>query len=191
MPDDTSRPVGRRDFLKRSIAAAAVTPVAAVSADAATETPAPAPAKSEPGQVQHEPAHATATGRGEVAYPRVFTGAHLSQIAFPLGGIGAGSIGLGGRGQLRDWEIFNRPDMGFAPGYAFPSIRVDDGSGTPFVSVLASGSRTPRRSRDRRGATRVEPAAATRSANRSGRRACHASLGAVSGRALSAAVRHR
>ena len=50
--------------------------------------------------------------RARVAYPRVFTGAHLSQISFPLGGVGAGSIGLGGRGQLREWQIFNRPDPG-------------------------------------------------------------------------------
>ena len=34
---------------------------------------------------------------------------HLSQISFPLGGIGTGSIGLGGRGQLRDWEIMYNP----------------------------------------------------------------------------------
>ena len=33
-------------------------------------------------------------------------------IAFPLGGIGTGTISLGGRGNLRDWEIFNRPDKG-------------------------------------------------------------------------------
>lgn len=48
----------------------------------------------------------------DILYPRTFTGASLKMISFPLGGIGAGSIGLGGRGQLRDWEIFNRPDIG-------------------------------------------------------------------------------
>src|SRR5690242_12653146 len=31
------------------------------------------------------------------------------EVAFPLGGIGTGTISLGGRGELRDWEIFNRP----------------------------------------------------------------------------------
>src|SRR5215813_8816727 len=40
---------------------------------------------------------------------RTFTGDHLSQIAFPLGGVGTGTVSLGGRGQLTDWEIFNRP----------------------------------------------------------------------------------
>ncbi|MGH9899990.1 MAG: GH116 family glycosyl-hydrolase [Pyrinomonadaceae bacterium] len=40
---------------------------------------------------------------------RTFTGDHLSEIAFPIGGIGTGTVSLGGRGQLTDWEIFNRP----------------------------------------------------------------------------------
>jgi non-lysosomal glucosylceramidase len=43
---------------------------------------------------------------------RSFSGAQLSEIAFPLGGIGTGTVSLGGRGQLRDWEIFNRPGKG-------------------------------------------------------------------------------
>src|SRR4030081_976756 len=43
---------------------------------------------------------------------RLFSGAQLSEIAFPLGGIGTGTVSLGGRGQLRDWEIFNRPGKG-------------------------------------------------------------------------------
>ena len=33
-------------------------------------------------------------------YPRVFSGRQTKMIAFPLGGVGAGSISLGGRGQL-------------------------------------------------------------------------------------------
>ena len=42
-------------------------------------------------------------------------GRQTKMIAFPLGGVAAGAISLGGRGQLRDWEIFNRPDKGSAP----------------------------------------------------------------------------
>lgn len=30
---------------------------------------------------------------------------HLTRIALPLGGIGTGTVSLGGRGDLRDWEI--------------------------------------------------------------------------------------
>jgi len=44
---------------------------------------------------------------------------HLDRISLPLGGIGTGTVGLGGRGDLRDWEIVNRPAKGFSPGNAF------------------------------------------------------------------------
>src|SRR5262245_58121851 len=46
------------------------------------------------------------------ARARRLSGAALKEIAFPLGGIGTGTVSLGGRGQLRDWEIFNRPAKG-------------------------------------------------------------------------------
>ena len=68
-------------------------------------------------------------------YPRVFSGASLARIAFPLGGVGAGSISLGGRGQLRDWEIFNRPDKGKSPDNAFACIWARSGSGKPVAMV--------------------------------------------------------
>lgn len=38
-------------------------------------------------------------------FPRRFEGWRLRMISFPLGGVAAGSVSLGGRGQLRDWEI--------------------------------------------------------------------------------------
>lgn len=44
---------------------------------------------------------------------------HLGRIALPLGGIGTGTVSLGGRGDLRDWEIVNRPAKGFSPKNAF------------------------------------------------------------------------
>jgi len=44
---------------------------------------------------------------------------HLGRIALLLGGIGTGTVSLGGRGDLRDWEIVNRPAKGFRPGNAF------------------------------------------------------------------------
>jgi non-lysosomal glucosylceramidase len=59
-------------------------------------------------------------------------------LAFPLGGVAAGSISLGGRGQLRDWEIFNRPNKGFRPSYAFPSIWAQVGDAKPVARVLES-----------------------------------------------------
>ena len=53
------------------------------------------------------------------AVGRTFTGAALKEIAFPLGGIGTGTVSLGGRGDLRDWEIFNRPAKGTHLPYTF------------------------------------------------------------------------
>lgn len=40
---------------------------------------------------------------------------HLRRIALPLGGIGTGTISLGGRGELTDWEVANMPAVGFSP----------------------------------------------------------------------------
>src|ERR1700722_15466069 len=69
-------------------------------------------------------------------YPRVYSGGKLKMIAFPLGGVGAGSLSLGGRGQLRDWEIFNKPNKGFSPNYGFPSIWARSGNVKPVTRVL-------------------------------------------------------
>ncbi len=69
-------------------------------------------------------------------------------VSFPLGGIGAGSIGLGGRGQLRDWEIFNRPDKGNQPAYAFPSIWIEAQGKKPVAHVLESRIETPYEGQD-------------------------------------------
>jgi len=40
---------------------------------------------------------------------------HIERIALPLGGIGTGTVSLGGRGNLLDWEIMNRPAKGYSP----------------------------------------------------------------------------
>ncbi|MGC9198222.1 MAG: GH116 family glycosyl-hydrolase [Acidobacteriaceae bacterium] len=74
----------------------------------------------------------------EITFPRVFEGRQLKLISFPLGGVGAGSLGLGGRGQLRDWEIFNRPNQGGSPAYAFPAVWVQSGNAKPMAHVLES-----------------------------------------------------
>ena len=77
-----------------------------------------------------------APARPAFQYPRIFSGNQLAMLAFPLGGVAAGSISLGGRGQLRDWEIFNRSDKGRTAGYAFPGIWAQVGNSKPVVRVL-------------------------------------------------------
>jgi uncharacterized protein (DUF608 family) len=64
---------------------------------------------------------------------RHFTGESLREIAFPLGGIGTGTVSLGGRGQLRDWEIFNRPGKGKDLPYTFFALYAE-AEGEPGVA---------------------------------------------------------
>jgi non-lysosomal glucosylceramidase len=47
---------------------------------------------------------------------------HLLRIALPLGGIGTGTVSLGGPGDLRDFEIVNRPAKGWRPGEPRPGL---------------------------------------------------------------------
>lgn len=54
--------------------------------------------------------------------PYTYRGDHLREIAFPLGGIGTGCVSLDGRGGLRDWEIYNRPNKGSFLPNTFPML---------------------------------------------------------------------
>ncbi|HEX3470689.1 MAG TPA: GH116 family glycosyl-hydrolase, partial [Silvibacterium sp.] len=74
----------------------------------------------------------------DISYPRQFSGRQVRMISFPLGGVAAGSIGLGGRGQLINWEIYNHPNKGYRPPYAFPSIWAQSGTEKPVARVLES-----------------------------------------------------
>lgn len=118
----------RRDFLKQ----------AAATVGAATQMngwPALAEGQSadRPGTGDHE-----RDGAKEISFPRIFRGSALKMLSFPLGGVAAGSLGLGGRGQLRDWEIFNRPNQGFSPPYAFPAVWAKLAGHKPVARVLES-----------------------------------------------------
>jgi uncharacterized protein (DUF608 family) len=115
----------RRDFLQQAAAAGAAS-------------------KTSPSKEQNDAGNARARRPvAPIAYPRVFEGPHLKMISFPLGGVAAGSIGLGGRGQLRDWEIFNKPDKGGAPAYGFPSIWACATGGQAVARVLESRIEPP------------------------------------------------
>ena len=48
---------------------------------------------------------------------------NTKNISFPLGGIGTGCIGLAGNGELKDWEIFNRPSKSTRNGYSHFAIK--------------------------------------------------------------------
>jgi non-lysosomal glucosylceramidase len=73
---------------------------------------------------------------------RSYEGASLKEIAFPLGGIGTGTVSLGGRGQLRDWEIFNRPGKGVDLPFTFFALAFSQDNRKPVVRVL-EGPLTP------------------------------------------------
>ncbi|MCB4807857.1 non-lysosomal glucosylceramidase [Tamlana sp. 62-3] len=46
---------------------------------------------------------------------KTYKGEYLTKVAMPLGGIGTGTVSLGGRGDLRDWEIANQGALGWKP----------------------------------------------------------------------------
>ena len=60
---------------------------------------------------------------------------HLYRIALPLGGIGTGTVSLGGRGELRDWEIMNVPAKGYST--------VTTGNDAPFFAIHTQKEGTP------------------------------------------------
>ena len=53
---------------------------------------------------------------------------HLERVALPLGGIGTGTVSLGGRGEIRDWEIMNVPGKG--------NSSITTGNDAPFFAIF-------------------------------------------------------
>jgi uncharacterized protein (DUF608 family) len=133
-----SRKYARRDFLKGVVAGGGLASTlgapsfAGQNNKAATGLPAGSAAEK-----------SSSAPLAPIDFPRTFTGRNLKMIGFPLGGIGTGTVSLGGRGQLRDWEIFNRPDKGNELSYAFPAIWAKMGEHKPVVRVLESRIQPP------------------------------------------------
>lgn len=61
---------------------------------------------------------------------------YLSEISFPLGGIGTGALGIAGNGTLTDWEIFNRPNKGSVNPYSFFAVRAEFPDGKIVTKIL-------------------------------------------------------
>ena len=53
---------------------------------------------------------------------------HLHRIALPIGGIGTGTVSLGGTGEFRDWEIMNVPAKNYST--------VTTGNDAPFFAIF-------------------------------------------------------
>ncbi len=72
----------------------------------------------------------------EWPYLTAYTSERLRKIAMPIGGIGTGTISLGGRGNLRDWEIVNRPAKGFTPDSSFFALYTRKKDGSKAARIL-------------------------------------------------------
>ncbi len=68
-----------------------------------------------------------------------YEGTRTRAISFPLGGIGTGSIGLGGNGRLLDWEIWNRPSKGSIHGYSHIALKAETPEGRLLDARVLNG----------------------------------------------------
>lgn len=66
----------------------------------------------------------------------IYSKEKTSCISFPLGGIGAGGVGIAGNGQLIDWEIFNAPDKGSLNGITHFAVRAEENGKVTDARVL-------------------------------------------------------
>ncbi len=80
------------------------------------------------------------------ASQRTFSGTQLAEIAFPLGGLGTGTISLGGRGNLRDFEIFNRPAKGNVLAQTHFALWAKASGESPVARLLEGQAPPPYRS---------------------------------------------
>jgi uncharacterized protein (DUF608 family) len=73
-----------------------------------------------------------------MSWPVAHTYGHQdrARISLPVGGIGTGTVGFGGRGQFRDWELENHPSKGLSSALTFLSIWCRGASGEPVARVL-------------------------------------------------------
>ncbi|HKD61138.1 MAG TPA: GH116 family glycosyl hydrolase [Terracidiphilus sp.] len=134
----------RREFLVAGSTAALVTAVPATSSDAAAPLNA-APASTVP---DRDSLPFSASELFQPGAQRTFSGDRATQVAAPIGGIGAGCICINGTGGLQDFSIRARPGTtalpsGFtsnSPEAAFAVIHI---KGTTPVTKLIEGPFPP------------------------------------------------
>lgn len=63
-------------------------------------------------------------------------GEALREVSFPVGGIGAGCIGLAGNGRLIDWEIFNHAGKGLGNGCSHFAVRAEQNGRVEAARIL-------------------------------------------------------
>jgi uncharacterized protein (DUF608 family) len=63
---------------------------------------------------------------------KTYSGVNLTEVAMPLGGIGTGGVSIGGRGDLRDWELMNRGAIGWVPAFKLVQPTI---ANAPFFAI--------------------------------------------------------
>lgn len=104
----SSKKPSRREFLvaTSSAALAAATPVSSLAAQ---------PTLAEPSTNSELVTNDIRADLFALGPQRTFTGEHTTQVALPIGGIGAGSVCLNGYGGLQDFSIRTRPETSGMP----------------------------------------------------------------------------
>ena len=74
---------------------------------------------------------------------KIYKDEFLNEISFPIGGIGTGSIGLSGRGSLKNFEIFNRPNIGSWFPKTFAIIQLIQPQRDPICRILEGPLQRP------------------------------------------------
>jgi len=71
---------------------------------------------------------------------KVYSGTELTDLAMPLGGIGAGNIAVCGDGSLREWQIWNKVNSACNPLMGFFAVWAKQGNKSPVARVLQTPS---------------------------------------------------
>jgi len=105
--------ITRRGILAGAVGMIAASGVDAVSSESARVARAPAQPDVSTSGDRKEPKETSRSGARE--FNGIYHGDYLNQIAFPMGGIGAGMICLEGTGALSKFSLRNRPELGSEP----------------------------------------------------------------------------